>query len=102
LKLLLASVAVLTAWFWLRAELSRTMTAGESIRFGSLATRGAVLVAATIWFVVAVFGVLGGLVGWLILAAVVGIAAKFLVEGLRVGQAEQTVRDAEPPRENDL
>jgi hypothetical protein len=102
LKLLMASAALLASWYWARSFFSRVIDGTESITKGAFAMRLAALIASVIWFMSAVFGVLGSLFGWLILAAVIAIVAKFLIEGLRVGQAAQTRPDEEPPRENDL
>lgn len=102
LKLLIASIALAASWFWARAFFSRVIDGTEKITKGGFALRFVALLVSVVFFISAVFGVLGKLVGLLLLAAVVGLAVKFVSEGLRLGQAETTVADAEPPRDNDL
>ena len=102
LKLLLASIALVASWYWARSFFSRVIDGTETITKGAFALRFVALLGSVVWFISAVFGVLGSLVGLLILAAIVGLAVKFVGDGLRIGQAEQTRTDPEPPRETDL
>ena len=102
LKLLLASIALVASWFWARSFFSSVIDGTRPITKGAFAMRFLALLASVVWFISAVFGVLGSLVGLLILAAIVGLAVKFIGEGLKAGRTEPTRTDTEPPRENDL
>jgi hypothetical protein len=103
LKLLLATAALLASWFWARAYFSRVIDGTESITKGAFAMRAVALLGATVWFIRAVFGVLGSLFGLLLVAAVVGLVVKFVMDGLQLGRsAAPPEPDAEPKRENDL
>ncbi len=103
LKLLLATAALLASWFWARAYFSRVIDGTESITKGALGLRALALVVSIVWFIRAVFGVLGGLVGLLILAAVVGLVVKFAMDALQLGRgAAPPEPGSEPKRENDL
>jgi hypothetical protein len=103
LKLLLATAALLASWFWARAYFSRVIDGTESITKGALAMRVVALFGSIIWFMRAVFGVLGSLFGLLVVAAVVGLVVKFAMDALQIGRsAAPPEPGAEPKRENDL
>ncbi|HET6584417.1 MAG TPA: hypothetical protein VFG69_13240, partial [Nannocystaceae bacterium] len=61
LKLVLASVALVVSWIWARSFVSRVIDGSEKLSTGSVALRFAALVASVVWFISAVFGVLGSL-----------------------------------------
>ena len=103
LKLLLATAALLASWFWGRAYFSRIIDGTESITKGALLVRVVALLVSVVWFIRAVFGVLGSLFGLLLVAAVVGLVVKFVMDGLQLGRsAAPPEPGAEPKRENDL
>ena len=102
LKLLLASIALVASWYWARSFFSRVIDGSETLTKGAFALRFVALLGSVVWFISAVFGVLGSLVGLLIVAAIIGLAVKFVGDALRIGQSEQTRTEPEPPRENDL
>lgn len=103
LKLLLATAALLASWFWSRAYVSRLIDGTASISKGGIAVRLVALIISIIWFIRAVFGVLGSLFGLLVIAVVVGIALKFAMGALKLGEsAAPPEPGSEPKRENDL
>jgi hypothetical protein len=97
LKLVLATVALLVSWRWLRAEFSRSLQAGESIQPSALALRGVVLAASTIWFLLTIAATFGRVFGWMLGLAVVGALAWYFLEGRSVGKSELDRRSEGTP-----
>ncbi|MBC8070391.1 MAG: hypothetical protein IAG13_18810 [Deltaproteobacteria bacterium] len=102
LKLVLATVALVFSWRWLRAEFSRMLEPNEPIRPSALALRGAVLIAAAVWFVLGIAATFGRVFGWMLGLAVIGAFVWYFFEGRRLGKAELDRRGgAEPERDVD-
>lgn len=98
LKLVLASIALVASWYWARTFFSRVIDGDEKLSTGAFALRLVALVASVIWFITAVFGVLGSLIGLLFLAAVVGAAVFFLRAAVSKGPSAPERDDAAAPK----
>lgn len=96
-KLLLASIAVVSSWLWMRDFFSRAIDEREKVTPRQLAWRGIAFAVSVVWFVSAVFGMIGGLFGWLAIAVIVGILVKVLARGL----PQPPAADRDPPAESD-
>jgi hypothetical protein len=96
IKLLLASIAVVSSWLWMRDFFSRAIDGREKPTSRNFALRGIAFAVSLVWFVSAVLGVIGGLVGWLVIAVIVGILVKVLARGL----PQSPAADRDPPAES--
>lgn len=99
LKLVLASVALVASWYWARAFFSRVIDGDEKLSTSAFALRLGALLAAVIWFITAVFGVLGSLIGLLFLAAMVGAAVWFLKAAVTTSPSAVKNDEAAPKTE---
>lgn len=81
LRLILAVVAVIASWTWLRAEFRRGMAEGQQLRPGALLLRGLATSAALVWLLVQIFSVLGLLFGLGLVVVVAAIAMRLFVGG---------------------
>lgn len=96
LKILLAAAAVVASWLWLRAFFSRAIDGDEKLSAKGFAVRAVVFIVSVAWFFISVFGMVGGLFGWLVLAVVVGFSVKMLAGRLRGPRAEPAATDPDP------
>lgn len=99
LKLVLATVALVFSWRWLRAELSRMLEPNQPIRPSALALRALVLVAAVVWFLLGIASTFGRVFGWLLGLAVVGGIVWYLVNGRRASTVEPARNEPGPDPE---